>query len=244
VRHSTPDVRDARNGLALRYGVPTVLLEGRKAVRGDSQAERARLREALQAALDVVVRWAEENQELLTAPPPPPGPGAAVAIRCRHRRADGPCVMPLQDARSGVIQEREVPGTFYPGIEVTRWVRLPEAYAIPQSHAALIAVLQSHGLPNRPAGPDTVETVERYWLRSRQRGDGRAGRARRVSVETVRERRLLSGHVLFPVTADGGFALAVHLEPQSKYGLHRVAELNLLLRPEAWYPVLRVVSTC
>ena len=236
VRHSTPDVRDARNGLALRYGVPTLLIEGRKPMRGDGSAGRARLRAAVGAALDVVLRWAGENEGLLTAPAPPPADAEWVAIRCRRRRAD-PCVLPFLDARSGAIREREVPGVYRPRIEVTQRIRLPAAYAVPRAHGPLLAVLRRHGFASLPADPNVCGTVERYRLVSPPRRE----RQGRPSADTLVEQRTLAGSVLFPVTADGGHALAVYLEPESKYGLHRFAEMGLAAPPGSFYPVWRVL---
>jgi hypothetical protein len=260
VRHSTPDVVDARNGLALRYGIPTMLIEGREPVRSDTLADRGRLNAGLQAALEVVMQWAERNQEALTAPPPPLETGASVAIRCQYLAADGPCTMAFQDARSGAIREAEVPGIYCPRLQITKRVRLPLAYAVPQSHEALIEVLRRHGLPNHPAAPDVSAsaTVERYRVARPEsskgvRGanitpfedSGRAtqGRALRgLSVDMLTERRPLEGYMLFPVTSEGGHALAVYLEPESKYGLHRYAQMQLTLGPDSPYPVLRVLS--
>ena len=51
----------------------------------------------------------------------------------------------------------------------------------------------------------------------------------------------LDEHVLVPVGADGGAALAVLLEPASKHGLARFAEMELPVAPQAAYPIWRVV---
>ena len=51
----------------------------------------------------------------------------------------------------------------------------------------------------------------------------------------------LDDYTVFPFTPDVGAALAVSLEPESKYGLHRFAEMELPLNPAVLYPVLRLV---
>jgi hypothetical protein len=143
--------------------------------------------------------------------------------------------MPFQDARSGDIREAELPGVFYPSLKITKRVSLPAAYAIQRTHATLIEVLHRHGFASQN-GTDTTGAVECYRLRTVLR----PGRRARLAVETVIEHRSLADYVLFPVTPDGGRALAVHLEPKSKYGLHRYAELNLTPRPDWDFPVLRI----
>ncbi|MGI9040505.1 MAG: hypothetical protein ACR2HK_05260, partial [Gemmatimonadales bacterium] len=50
----------------------------------------------------------------------------------------------------------------------------------------------------------------------------------------------LTGHVLLPVAGEGGRALAVFLQPQSRYDLHRLDQMQLALAYDALYPVLRV----
>ena len=61
VRHSTPDVVDARNALALRYRLPTVLVEGRRWSRGDPPTAKAHVLVGMERALSLIVRWAQEN---------------------------------------------------------------------------------------------------------------------------------------------------------------------------------------
>ena len=51
----------------------------------------------------------------------------------------------------------------------------------------------------------------------------------------------LDGHILVPVSEDGGAALAVLLEPASKHGLARFAEMELPVAPQSAYPIWRVV---
>jgi hypothetical protein len=72
VRHSTADVLDVRNSLAIRYGIPTLLVEGRQPLRSDGAAERTGLKAALIAALEIALQCAEEYQQALRAPPAVP----------------------------------------------------------------------------------------------------------------------------------------------------------------------------
>jgi hypothetical protein len=178
------------------------------------------------------VHWAAQHQGLLTAPRPPLEPAERVAIRSRHVHTGKPCTMVFQDAHSGAIRQGELPGVFCPGLRVTRRVRLPDAYAVPRSHESLIEILRRHGFASQTAGAPTVVTVECY----RQRP------GRRLAVDRVRQQRALAEEVLFPMTQDGGQALAIYLEPRSRYGLHRYQDLNLTWLPDSLYPVVRVLG--
>src|SRR5205814_2682591 len=97
VRHSTVDVVDARNGLALLYQLPTVLVEGRGWSRGDGPAVKAHVLASMQEALRLIVQWAQENHARLIEAPPGPG---AVPTRTRYRPANSPCTLAFADPDS------------------------------------------------------------------------------------------------------------------------------------------------
>jgi hypothetical protein len=238
VRHSTPDVVDARNGLALRYDVPTVLVEGRQWSPGEAPAVKAHVLAAMETSLSLIVHWAQDNRALLTEAPPGP---ASVPLRTRYRHAPRPCTLAFADARSGLIRQAELPGPFTPQVAAKRTVSLPRAYAVPRTQHALLEVLRRHGFALVPSGPDRLERIERYWiewLRPPKRPN-RSPRLIKLRVST--EQLRLNDYLLVPVTAEGGRALAVFLEPASKHGLARFVEMNLPLAPLSAYPVLRVL---
>jgi len=239
VRHSTSSVADARNGLALRYGVPTLLLEGRQPTRSDSPPERARLREATRTALDTVVRWAERNQDILTSRLGATEPGEQVTVRFRRARGAAQCRLAFRDAVSSAIREVHIPGAFVTGVRATRDVMLPVAYAVPTSHRALLDLLARHGFPTLPTA-SAVERVERYRVRLMEPIRQARRPPRRMEVDMVVDAASLTGHVLLPVAGEGGRALAVFLEPQSRYGLHRLHQMQLALGYDVSYPILRV----
>src|SRR6266568_5571262 len=86
-RHSTADVVDARNGLALRYGVFTILVENRQPRSDDSASERRRLRDAQARALWAVLEWLDRHHDWF----PPvnlvaaPSPGSPVLVHFKFR---------------------------------------------------------------------------------------------------------------------------------------------------------------
>jgi hypothetical protein len=69
------------------------------------------------------------------------------------------------------------------------------------------------------------------------------GRAARPLALTLHPMHLgLERHEIFPTRQHGGEALAVFLEPESQYGLHRVPAMHIPLSSSSWYPVLRVLD--
>ncbi len=244
VRHSTPDVVDARNGLALRYGLPTVLVEGRGPARQDDAAVEARVLAGLEKTLSLIVRWAQENRARLTDAPPParPAAGESVPVRTRYVPSSRPCALAFADARSGAIRKVEVPGRFTPELEAGWPVSLPEAYAVPRAQGALLELLRRHSFALVPPRPGRVERIERYWVETVEPSHRPNRPPRELQLRVGTEHRPLDDYLLVPVTQDAGPALAVYLEPASKHGLARLAALELRLTPQSAYPVLRVLK--
>lgn len=240
-RHSTPDILDARNGLALRYGTPCLLLEGRRTARAEGRDARRRVREAMTAALGRAVRWAEANRDLLAAAAPP-RPGEPIAIGSRYARDRVPFAMTFRDVRADVLREVDLSASYTPGVEATRHAAVPGAYAVPLSHRHLLDLLERQGFPREVPEPGRRGLVERLRV-ERVRPSRRRDRPPRARPgQAGFEERPLDGHVLFPTNHEGGRALVVLLEPGSKYGLARFP--NLGLRPErgSFWPVMRIGS--
>ena len=240
VRHSTPDVVDARNGLALRYRLPTVLVEGRRRSRGDPPAAKAHVLAGMQRALSLIVRWAQENAALLTDASRRPADDESVPVRCVYRRVPSPCTLEFADAHSGRVGAVTLPARFTPRLEARCRVSLPRAYAVPRTLHAVLDVLIRHGFALETSAGNRME-IERYWIEGLTPSKRANRSARKLSLRVDAEDRPLSDYVLVPVTRDGGPALAVFLEPASKYGLARFAEMSLPLIPRSAYPVLRVL---
>jgi hypothetical protein len=241
VRHSTPDVVDARNGLALRYALPTVLLESRGPSRDDDPAAESHVVAGVELTLGLIVRWAQEHQAPLTDARHRMPVDDAVPVRTRYREAARPCRLAFADPHSGEIRTVAVPGRFTPHLEATWRVRLPRAYAVPRDRAALLEVLRRHGFAFAPPSPDGIQRIERYWI-ERLKPSRRPNRSPHdLTLSVQLESGSLDEHLLVPVGEDGGAALAVLLEPASKHGLARFAEMELPVAPQSAYPVWRVV---
>jgi hypothetical protein len=132
----------------------------------------------------------------------------------------------------------ELPEPFTPQLKARRPVSLPRAYAVPRTLHAPLELLRRHGFVLDPSARDRIERIERYWIEGPKPPNGCA---RKVRLRVDTEDRPLNDYVLVPVTTDGGTALAVFLEPASKYGLTRFAEMSLPMTPRSAYPILRVL---
>ncbi|MDX2034991.1 MAG: M14 family zinc carboxypeptidase [Blastocatellia bacterium] len=237
-RHSTCDIVDARNGLSLRHDALTVLIEGRTPTRKEGLAGRARAIAAQTAAIESVLRRAVEcvgarATDAVIAP----AEGERVAIRFRRRKSPEPCQLKFQDALTRKVKIATF-ADFRPLVEVTREVTLPAAYAVPRSHPGLLELLDRHGFASCSADPDETCLAERYCSPEAVPAQWTS----RPSLQLVRETRGLAEYVLYPTAQHGGRALAVFLEPGSKYGFQRVPECELKLGADRSYPVLRVIS--
>ncbi len=239
VRHSTPDVNDARNGLALRYGIPTVLLEGRQPIRSDRPAVRERLQTVLQTAILAILSWVEGNhQKLKAAKMQIP----SAVLRSRYFADAKARKLEFKDLPSGNIHRVALPGKYTPHLKVTQQVDLPQAYAVPAALTNLCSILIRHGFSHHMANKEEFMRTQGYRLRAVEPSRRLHRMPRQLTIERFEKKRPLNNYLTFPVTPETGSALAVFLEPQSKYGLHRYSETGLTLTSNTVYPILRVTQ--
>ena len=237
VRHSTPDLVDARNGLALRLGTPSLLIEGRQPTRRDSIDQSADTVAAIQRGLHATLAWIDqqprflESQRCLRSETTD-----RVHVRSRLIPGGDERFMLLADATTGRPKRYRLPASYTPEVKPTKPIELPSAYAIPKRHSLLLARLERHGfLTTKTYGPRPVERFER-----RPSGDSSEGGSDRTKRSTARWRRTLaadfdlSGYAVFSTSQYGGSSLAAHLEPRAKYSIGRG------LSPADFDEVLRV----
>ena len=239
VRHSTPDVNDARNGLALRYGIPTVLLEGRQPIRRDRPAVRERLQTVLQTAIFVILAWAEGNHQMLKAAKMPM---TSAVLRSRYLADAQARKLEFKVLPSGNIHRVALPGKYTPHLKVTQQLDLPQAYAVPAALTNLCSILIRHGFSHHMANQDEFMRTQGYQLHAVVPSRRLHRMPRQLTLERVEEKRSLDNYFIFPVTPEAGTSLAVFLEPQSKHGLHRYSETGLTLTSNTVYPVLRITQ--
>jgi hypothetical protein len=238
VRHSTVDVVDARNGLALRYGAFTLLIENRQPRSDETSADRLRLRNAQERALWTTLEWLDQNagQFMSSAPLTPASP---VPVHFKYSDGGQAYRLAALDADQG--QPVNVTFSRYSAsLVVRRTVPLPASYAVPQAHDALLGVLRRHGFVSIRCRGNAQWPVERLRI-ERARPARASGRpARKIRLAPHRMTMELEPYEVFPTQQPGGEALAVFLEPESKHGLHRFTAMGIPLVAPSWYPVLRV----
>src|ERR1044071_786364 len=242
-RHSTADVVDARNGLALRCGAFAILIENRQLRREETAPDRLRLRAAQERALWTVIEWLDGHHDWFKSPDrvEPPAQGTTVPVRFKYRSNGRRLRLICRDAQEG----RPIRVTFSryaAALEPRRLVPLPAAYAVPREAKALTSVLQRHGFVSVDCRPHDLCSVERLRI-ERARPSRRPGRPpRKIVLRACRTKLELDRYEVYPVRQTGGDALAVYLEPESKHGLHRFPAMQIPLVAPAWYPVLRVLE--
>ncbi len=222
-RHSTPDIVDARNFLALRYGALVVLLEGRSPTRKDGSCGRKHIVRAQHRAILSVLRQVQSYQKQFVRSDKP---AVRVPIRFRYALSGRPLKMIFRNPKTNDL-DSVVLSEYTPDLLVTKYADLPKAYAVPLSKTKTIEILSRHGFSFTRS--DAVENVEYYVPGTRKKPRVRSGE------------RSLKDYAIFPVDQDGGIALALMLEPRSKYGLYRYPDLRAEIGLEAGYPVLRVI---
>lgn len=252
VRHSTPDAVDARNFLALRYNVLTVLLEGRTPTRDDGEAERESLVSAQLQALWSALTWATQNKDYLhKIREYLPTKGDKVPVKSRYAAAQQPLKISFKSSLTGNIEIVSLP-RYTPCLEITKYVDLPAAYAIPKdgSWKAIISILHQHGFASKSDGGSapkhntTSEIVQQYYIQSVEYSKRENKCPRRVAVTVESKKVKLDDYEIFPTDQIGGLSLAIMLEPESKYGLcrrGRNAEFSLDILSESYYPILRIL---
>jgi hypothetical protein len=240
-RHSTADVVDARNGLALRYGAFTILVEHRQPRREETATDRRRLRAAQERALWAVLQWLDDNHDLFQSPfrLELPAPGTSVPIHFKYRNNGNRLRLICRDAQQG----RPVSVTFsrYADSLVSRrTVALPAGYAVPRELEALLAVLYRQGWVSTRCRAGDLCSVERLRIAAAHPPRRPDRSPRNVVLAPCQMNLELEPYEIFLTRQTGGEALAVHLEPESKHGLHRFVEMQIPLLAPFWYPILRV----
>lgn len=222
VRHSTPDIVDARNFLALRYSALAILLEGRSPTREDGSGGRKHIVKAQYRAVLSVLRQVQSYRKQLVKPD---RPAARIPIRSKYVLSGHPLEMIFRNPKTNEL-DSVVLAEYTPDLLVTRYVNIPKAYAVPFSKTRTMEILSRHGFSFTRS--DAVEPVEYYVPRMLKKPKIRTGE------------RSLKDYAIFPVDQKGGSVLVLMLEPRSRYGLYRYPDLKLEIGLEAGYPILRI----
>ena len=245
VRHSTHNIVDARNFLSLRYNTFTILLEAREPLPGEGKNRRDRTISAQYEALLSILKWATRNTEFLllenSNTPTYKKRRALIPIRCKNVPSEQPFRMNFKNTKTDQIEEVTLP-KYESDIRATKHIRLPSAYAVPTDKNGIIEFLHNHGfISERIEDGSKLQDVQKYLILSFDPPKVEGTSA--INVLLIRNKHVqdLSNYEIFSVNQEGGHSLALLLEPQSEYGLHKYRDLNLTLESGLEYPILRVV---
>jgi hypothetical protein len=243
VRHSTHNIVDARNFLSLRYNTFTILLEAREPLLEEGKNRRDRTISAQYEALLSILKWATRNTDFLleNSNTLTYKKRELIPIRCKYISSEQPFRMNFKNTKTNQIGEVTLP-KYESDIRDTKHIRLPSAYAVPVDKNGIIELLHNHGFTSeRIEDGSKLQPVQKYLILSLDppKVEGRAA----INVLLIRNKNEqdLSNYEIFSVNQEGGHSLALLLEPQSEYGLHKYRDLNLTLEPGLEYPILRVV---
>jgi Zinc carboxypeptidase len=239
VRHSNTDIVDARNGLALRFAIPTILIEGRRSSPDDFLSFTPPA-VALLRSIESVVEWAAAHAKQLRNRTSGSAEKEMVPVRCRYSESRTARHMEMQSVSKGEIARVRIPGAYLASVQATSSIRLPMAYGVPRNLTAVLALLGRHRLASASPEAFRSSAAEIYGIEA----ISPAGEADAPAIPTCRARAEsvnLDDFVLFPTTQTGGRLLALLLEPESQFGPARLPELAETLRPGSTYPIIRVV---
>ena len=196
-------------------------------------------------ALLSILKWATrntdflllENSNTLTSKK-----RALIPIRCKYVPSEQPFRMNFKNTKTDQIEEVTIP-KYESDIRATKHIRLPSAYAVPVDKNSIIEFLHNHGFTSERIGPNDskLQAVQKYLILSLDPPKVEGKSAKNVAMITDEGDEHLSNYEIFSVNQEGGHSLALLLEPQSEYGLHKYKDLNLTLQPGLEYPILRVV---
>jgi len=233
IRHSTIDVKDARNSISLRYDLFGIILEGKEPLRKEGITGEEKIISAQYTALCSVVNWVVKNKkEFKNNKPHIPTKGELVPIRAHYGNSNKILTINLKNSKTKKIEKVSFK-EYSPDVEITKFISIPNGYAVPNSHTSLLSILKKHGFSCNPKTNVTKE-VEVYYLKESKKEHSK----KRIKKKT--KEMSLSSYTVFSTAQTGGRFLALLLEPQSKFGLYRFSALDLSFS-NLEYPVLRII---
>ncbi|MCI4433248.1 MAG: hypothetical protein JHC41_06610 [Nitrosopumilus sp.] len=234
IRHSTIDIKDARNSLSLKFGAFCIILEGREPLKKDGIEGEKRTISSQYHALCSIINWAEKNKKEFEKKEHIPKMNELVPIRARYRESNEILKMELKNSKTKQTSEVNLK-RYSPNIEIAQFIEMPEWYLVPKSLTTLLEVLKKHGFSHH-SKTNIQKQVEVYHLKDSQTDRKTSKKRIKKKIKTIS----ISDYVIFPTAQLGGRFLALLLEPNSKFGLHRFPELKLNFSENREYPVLRI----
>ena len=164
-RHSTDDIVDARNFLSLRHNILTILVEGKEPLPGkdrDQQLERSISAQYL--ALVSILKWITQNKPIILENPQTADEKVnRISIRYKFSEPEKNFKMKFLNTISNEIEEVTIPA-YESSLEDRRTVKIPYAYAIPDSKDMLLDILHDHGFTSIRLDKSELFKVQKYLV--------------------------------------------------------------------------------
>ncbi|MDH3618478.1 MAG: M14 family zinc carboxypeptidase [Nitrosopumilus sp.] len=229
IRHSTLDVKDARNSLAMRYGVFSIILEGREPLKKEGILGKNKTIMGQFHALGSVIDYLVKNRNEFESKPHVSTQGELVPIQSKYRNSNERIELEVKDSKTKKTKKKKFKN-YSPDVESLKFVDLPTSYAVPNSMKKLIKLLQKHGFSS--SSNNKINEYEMYYKISEK------SPTKQLKKKTISNK--ISNYSVFPVNQLGGRFLALLLEPQSKFGLNRFSELKLDFSKNLEFPIIRI----
>lgn len=238
IRHSTKDIVDARNGLALRYGCRTVLIEGRHVSSKKAPQDARHVVFAMTQALHHIVAWTGKNRDMFVNKP---SKRPFIIVDSRYKKADGPYQMQFEHVEQKAIKTVELQGTYTPTLVPRRQIVLPSAYAVPVTCTEINEVLKRQGIKSNKRPLTSTMHIEKYRIDEVVPSIRPNRTPRKLALTPHRKLTFVYGYEIYPVSEKTATALAAWLEPHSEFSLHRYPEMEISLQKGRNFPILKVL---
>ena len=232
IRHSTLDVKDARNSLASRYGLFSIILEGKEPLKKEGTLGENRTVMSQFSALCSVIDWLVQNKEEFNYKPHVSTKGELVPIRIKYRNSNEIIELEVKNSKTKEISKKEFKN-YSSEVQITKFISLPSAYGVPNSLTKLVKLLKKHGFFS--LDNFKIDKHKMYYLKN---AEGKKSSKPKIKKKIITNQ--ISNYTVFPINQLGGRFLAILLEPQSKFGLHRFPELKLDFSKSSEYPIIRI----
>ena len=228
IRHSTLDLKDARNSLSLRYGVFSIILEGKEPLKKEGTPGKNKTIESQFVALQSIIDYLVQNRKIFDFKPHIPIKGELVPIRTKYSNSNKTIEIEIKNSKTKDTDKKKFQN-YSSDVEISRFTSLPTAYGIPNSMTGLIELMKKHGFSS--SNIYKISKYEQYYFKISEKSS-----KKQIRKKTITDQ--ISNYTAFPINQPGGRFLAVLLEPQSKFGLHRFPEL--ITSKNLKYPIIRI----
>ena len=232
IRHSTLDVQDARNSLALRNNLFSIILEGREPLKNEGIMGENKTILSQFYALCGIVDWLVKNRIIFDKDNHVSAKGELIPIKINYRNSNEILELQVKHSKTKKISKKSFKN-YSPEIEVSKFIKLPYAYGIPNSLKNLIKLLKEHGLSST-----NISKKNKYQVYYKKHLKNEKSLSDDIERKTITAQ--ISNYTVFPTNQLGGRFLAIMLEPQSNFGLSRFSKFKLNFSKLSEYPIIRI----